>query len=651
MIIQSLWAKQSAKFFCISTKEDDGSPKGKWKDNFFTKEEFGEIRQFLRDNADNDIYFCPHGFNRRARQKEEAIAPALCWADLDYADPRKMKPKPTIAFESSPGRFVGLWIIDKPVTESLNRRLTYHVDADHGGWDFTQVLRFPGTTNYKYDSRPRVRILWDDGPTYTFDKLDKMVPKEATPLEGEEGEELDPREVFDQHQKRIAPWARRELISGRPQPGKRSEMLWKLNHALLEAGLDSEEIYCLIKASPWNKFAGRSSEEKQLRREIDKVMSDHFNNFRKVEPKGHDKLQKRKLVEEEDEPEVDEDGKPKHKFLGKSMDEVEEEVLDWLWYPYLARGELSILEGDPGLGKSYMAQMIAGSIVDGRRLPTERPQMMKPVKGRIAYFDLENSAGSVTKVRLVSNGFTNLKDYRQEETPFSIDDDEVMDDVYDALEDFKPTLIVFDTLNTYLGKADSNNGKEVQQAMVMFKQLAKDFNCAVLVLRHLTKGGKGVAAIYRGQGSIAFTGMARVVMTCGRHPENRDITVMAVTKINVTKAPRAVCFQIQERPHEKSEFIWGDFVDLNSDEILEASKSVKDGKDKVVGNDIKVFLEEVLDAGPEEYSKIRRMADRRAISAKDLKEAAKAMGLDSIDILIRGKPVKHWGLPEDYARK
>src|SRR5690606_13806289 len=120
-----------------------------------------------------------------------------------------------------------------------------------------------------------------------------------------------------------------------------SEMIWKLQNTLVECGLTREECFILIKASPWNKFAGRRNEDDQLRRELDKIVNKHF------------------------------EGTPgeTYKFLAKSMEEVEEENLDWIWYPYLARGELTILEGDPGLGKSYLAQMVAGHLLDGKQLP------------------------------------------------------------------------------------------------------------------------------------------------------------------------------------------------------------------------------------------------------------------------------------------
>lgn len=643
MIITSLWAKQPGKFFCVSTKSEGG----KWRDHFFSRADLGQVRHFIKEHADENIYFCPHGFSRRARQKEEAVPPTMLYADLDFIDPRKIDPKlkPTIAIESSPGRFVGLWMTDEQIPESLNRRMTYALEADKGGWDFTQVLRFPGTTNYKYKSRPRVRVLWDDGPVYTVKKLDRILPKEDVEV-GEEGDGRTAREIYEQYERMLPPWLRREILSGRPSPGKRSEMLWKIEHGLIEAGLTLEETFTLIKSSPWNKFAGRHNEDKQLRRELEKIIGDHFKNFKPTELSPTDKLKEKraekKNVKADDEEE--EEGK-RARFLGITMDEVEEEELDWIWYPYLARGELTILEGDPGLGKSYMAQMVAGAIVDGRRLPQDKPTGQKPTQGKVAYFDMENSAGTVTKRRLVDNGVKNLKHYLQEETPFSIDDDEALEDVYEALEKLKPTLVVFDTLNTYIGKADTHKSSEVQQAFAHFRQIAKDFNCATLVLRHLTKSKGGDKAIYRGQGSIAFTGLARVVMTVGQLPEEPDVRVMAVTKINVTKPPKAICFTIQEMKGDRSQFVWGDYVNLSSDDIL--SGPAKKGSE---GNDVeeaKAFIQEVIADGPEEFIKIKRMAEKRSISTRTLKRAAQAVGVEEITTGPKSRQVVNWGLPDE----
>lgn len=635
MLIPSLWSKQPGRFFCISTRTEGG----KWKDHFFSKDQFSEIRLFLKEHSDEDIYFCPHGFERRARQKEEAVLPKMCWADLDYVNPHNLTPRPTVALESSPGRYVGLWLTDEPVTESLNRRLTYFVEADKGGWDVTQVLRFPSTINYKYDTRPRVRVLWDDGPTYTIKKLEKYLPQEQ---EADEESDEDAAELYERYHKSFPGWLRRELMAGKPQRGKRSEMIWKIENELIECGVTQDEAFVLIKASPWNKFRGRQNEDGQLRRELEKAVGHHFKNFKPnaVSLKGAEKNQKRKQDEKEDTGE-------KNRFLLKSIAEVQEEELDWIWYPYLAKSELTILEGDPGLGKSYLAQMIGGCIVDGRSPPVVKPMGKKPIQGRVAYFDIENSAGSVTKRRLIDNKVKNMKDYFQEEVPFSIDDEDALDEIYEALEAFNPTLVVFDTLNTYIGKADTHKSSEVQQAFAHFRQIAKDFNCSVLVLRHLTKSKGGDKAIYRGQGSIAFTGLARVVMTVGQMPEDPNVRVMAVTKINVTKAPKAICFTIDELPNDRSRFVWGDFVDLTSDDIL--SFSPKNGKGKDSGDhfeECKDFLTEVLDDGPIAQDRLKRMGEKRGYAFKVITKAAEAIGIEKFHVGKGDRKELQWGLPE-----
>ena len=623
-IITQLWKQQPGKFFCISTK----SAGGKWRDNFFAPDEFGEIKAFLRENSDKDIYFCPHGFNRRSRSKTEAVIPNLLWADLDFSDPTDRHVfkglKPTIAIESSPGRFVGLWKTKEPITESMNRRLSYHLEADPSGWDLSQVLRYPGTKNCKYSSQPLVRVLWDDGPEYSIKRIEKYLPEDD---EGdtEDGANLSPSAVFEEYESKMPRWVRRELLAKKTNGrADRSEMLWKLENACIEIGMSLDESFAVIKNSVWNKFAGRRNEDEQLRRELRKIVDQHF----KEKPKGASKL-KRGSDEEESKGEVE------RNFLLKfeSMDDVQEEKLDFLWKPYLARGEVSILEGDPGLGKSYLAMMLAGSIATGKKIPS--PYKGQPrVEGPVVYFDMENSAGTVTKPRLVQNGFTDFDgNYHVVQQPFSVDDEDALEYVYENLERIRPSLVVFDTLNTYIGRADTHKASEVAQAFGIFMQIAKDFNCSVLVLRHLTKGSG--PAIYRGQGSVSFGGLARVVMVVGVDPEDSDTRAMAIVKMNFAKPPQAMTFRIEERKGGKSEFIWGGYQNLSAQEILDASAAARqEGKQGQGIQDAMEFLEATITGAAVEVEKLYRMAEKRSVSRKMIDRAAEKMHIKKI---VKGK--------------
>lgn len=631
MLITKLWAQQPGRFFCIATK----SGAGKWKDHFFSREEFGLIKQFLKDNADHNIYFCPHGFNRRVRQKEEAVMPKMLWADLDFVNPENITPQPTIAIESSPGRYVGLWLTEETVTEDLNRRLTYHLDADHGGWDLTQVLRFPGTRNYKYSTQPRVRTLWDDGKVYKkLRHIEKYLPPEEIASDEEDGPSA--AEVFEAYHKKLPQWVRRELvakkITGRAD---RSEMLWKLENACIEAGMSIEEAFAVIKHSAWNKFAGRRNEEAQLKRELSKIVEHQF----KEKPKGADKLHRKSDYEESEEEKED---RGLFKFI--PMSQIKEEKIDWLWYPYLARKTLSILEGDPGLGKSYMAMMVAGAIATGRQLPCVK-KSKKTVQGGVVYFDIENNAASVTKVRLKYNGFDDMDNYYAVEQAFSIEDIDAIEEIYEYLEQIKPALIVFDTLNTYIGKADTHKASEATQAMNMFKNMANDFNCAVLLLRHLTKGTG--SAMYRGQGSVAFAGSARVTMCVGVDPEDHETRVMCIVKGNLAPMPGGLAFRIEGRKKDRSEFIWEDFNDYTAQQVLDASTSARaEGKQGTSIQDAMEFLEQTITGVTLEADRLYRMAEKRSIARKMVDRAASKMNVKLKIKKVNGKPVETWTIPE-----
>jgi len=606
MIIARIWAKQPGQYFCLSTK----SPSGKFRDHFFTRDEFPEIRDFLRDHKDSDVWFCPHGFKQKKRVKEFAVLPLLLWADLDEVHPAKLKLRPTIAFESSPGRHVGLWLMDSKVSEELNRKLTYSIGADISGWDLTQLLRVPGTLNYKYDDSPRVRVLWADGEKYSVQALERELPDAPSNI----AVTSDAAQAYQRWEGTLPHWCRRELITKTPpKEGKRSEMLFKLANTMLECGVPRADGVAMLQASVWNKYEGRRDEDRQLGRSWDKAVNKH------LKPK---KATKGSTVTDSDKD---------YQFISRSLADIEEREFDWVWYPYLARGEVTILQGDPEAGKSFISQNVSGHILTGKQLPCHVDGMPTP-KGVVVYFDLENTADTVTVKRMRWNGYHGemMKNFYQEEHPFSIDDDEAVDKVCEGLARVNPTLVVFDTLNTYIGKADTNQGAQSQQSFIRFKKIASQFNCAVLVLRHLTKGSRD-KAMYRGQGSIAFTGVCRVEITAGMHPTEAGLRVMARSKGNLTKRPPALTYEIIDRGNkqerDKSEFRFGDFEDLTAEDIVSViSKDDRDASAKAM-NDAQDFLGQQLSEGPKEVRSLVKMAEARAINDRTLRRAADQLGV------------------------
>jgi hypothetical protein len=223
-------------------------------------------------SIEDNMYFCPHVFDGSRRRSDNGGHPkATRWlhADLDEVDPRTIELKPTIAWETSPGRYQALWLLSEAVHESrfhdLNQRLTYYVGADKGGWSITKYLRVPGTRNLKYDSAPVVRLLWVKNHVYSPEQFDIYLPTVADPVPAN-SERLNSAAIV----KRLdLPSNVRAMLRARKAvEGQRSERLWAITLACLEAGATDDECLCVLQDTVWNKWAGFTNEERQLRNEI-----------------------------------------------------------------------------------------------------------------------------------------------------------------------------------------------------------------------------------------------------------------------------------------------------------------------------------------------------------------------------------------------
>jgi hypothetical protein len=614
-LVTRLWRDQPGSYFVICTKDH----RQRWKETFFAREELDRVDPFIRRNRDKDVYFCPHGLLVAERRKEYAVAGRLLWSDLDQVDPRTLDCKPTIAIESSPGKYVGLWKTDDIINEEMNRRLTYMIGADKSGWDFTQVLRVPGTINYKYTSTPVTRLLWSNGPVLQVETIKSSSSSSSSNNEGS-GLEGRASKIFSKWEKKLPRWVRAELLNGSGEVGRRSDMVWKLEQEMIERGIPQNDIFVLIKASPWNKFRGRRDEDHRLRTELKKSIGRRLNGGGII---GDDSARR---------------------LIFRRVGDVEEENIDWIYYPYLARGELSIFEGDPGIGKSYLAQIIGRYICDGEVLPSVEP---RKVSGEVLYFDIENNLSTTTKKRLICNDLKNVNNFIQCEEAFSVKDPNSMDEVYSWVDNHRPLLVVFDTLNNYIGGVDYTNASLVQDVFVKFQELARRYNVAVMVLRHLTKSTKE-KALYRGQGSIGFTAMARIVVSVGAMPEDTETKVFGITKLNVARHPPSITFTIDSLPDEKerkglSKLTFGGFVNLNSEQFINVPSTI--GGEK--GEAAKFLIKELI-SGPVMSKALVTSAESRGISQATLYRAAQSLGVVR-KIVGHGEDRSSiWSLPEKH---
>lgn len=590
-----VWRLQEPKegsFFCVTTLNIKNK---RWEDHFFTwpisKSKLSKFEsEYTQDKY--SLYFCPTPFMNPQRKKSYVIGSKLLWADLDEINPKDCEFKPQIAWKSSDERYASLWILEKfypaDVIERRNKAMSYAVGADKGGWDLTQVLRLPGTLNHKYSPPHRVRTLWFKKDTYRLDKLPEHIY-----------ENLDPREILKEYKKKIKPSTLRLLTAKRATEGKRSEVIWKLNNAMAEDGINAHVRFSLLKGSVWNKFAGRNDEDTQLMREIEKVESVNVLT-------------------------LDDDDKKSSDDNVIRMSDVEAEEVDWLWYPYIPLGKVTLLEGDPGLGKSWLTMALAAHISDNRKLLGARTR----ASGKVLLMSAEDGLGDTIRPRLdvLEANVKNIYAYAK---PVFLDEDGFAE-VEAEIEKIKPLLVIIDPIVAYMGaKVDLFRANETREIMSGLGQIAERHQCAILAVRHLTKGGKD-KSIYRGVGSIDITAAARSALMVGPHPEEKDHRCVCHIKSNL--APKGETIEYSLDAHRKMPFRFEGFCEFTPDDIMKANP---DAMSAQTNEEAEKFLVDKLKKHSVEEELLYRDGEACGITRKSLRKASEKLEIRKIK--VKGK--------------
>ena len=446
--LQNCWRAQRIKegqyvFVCTKSKQ------GKWRDiPLQWPLTPGWSQEYLND--DLDCYFAPNIFSFKRRLEKYAVGLNFIWADLDEVDPRSVWRKPSVAWQSSPGRYAALWRVKySQGKSSLGRAVTYACGADKGGWDTTQVLRIPGTINHKYKNKPQVELLWSSWLKGWSQEQLSVPAKVQLTLDD------DPMRMTD-----------------------RSRVLWSLMNDLKEAGYGATEIENLLVESEWNKFKNRT----KLKADIRRLWS-------KKELKKP--IRKRKT--------------PPHSIV--SLDTVKPEKITWLWEPYIPLGAITMVDGEPGSGKSWFILKLASQLSRGARLPGTRVK-----RGRVLMLNTEDSLSKVIVPRITA--------MKPDMTQISASDKlahREIDELEEIIAQIKPRLVVLDPIQAYLGSANMNSANEVRGQMQKLASLAEQYDCAVLCVRHFNKSGQGKST-HRGLGSIDFLAACRSALVVGPNP-------------------------------------------------------------------------------------------------------------------------------------
>lgn len=245
-----------------------------------------------------------------------------------------------------------------------------------------------------------------------------------------------------------------------------------------------------------------------------------------------------------------------------TLDRVEPEDVMWLWPGRIPLGKLTIIDGDPGLGKSLVSLDVAARLSAGKPMPDgAQPDIIGPAS--VVLLSVEDGLADTIRPRLDLAGavtrnvaaITSVPDAKGNDRPLVLPDD--WHHIEHVVNQHAARLIVLDPLMALLGgTVNSYNDQQVRLALTPGVQLAERTGAALVVIRHLTKadGGK---AIYRGGGSIGITGAARSVLLVGKDPqdETEERRIIASVKSNLGARPRSIAYRIAGGIHPSVQWL------------------------------------------------------------------------------------------------
>jgi len=224
-----------------------------------------------------------------------------------------------------------------------------------------------------------------------------------------------------------------------------------------------------------------------------------------------------------------------------SIADVERENVAWLWFPYIPKGKLTIMEGDPGIGKSFITMALAADLSQGR--PLWGQDRVAGAKQKVLLLSAEDGLGDTIRPRLEAMS-ADLHQIVAFNEPFNLHDSGLAS-LEQAIDSVKPAIVIIDPLVAYTsGAVDMHRANQVREFMKPLAQTAQNYDCALVVVRHLKKGSGGGKGLYQGLGFIDYTAAARSVLMVGI---NRDGTrVMAHVKSNLAKHGHTLAYELAE---------------------------------------------------------------------------------------------------------
>lgn len=321
--------------------------------------------------------------------------------------------------------------------------------------------------------------------------------------------------------------------------------------------------------------------------------------------------------------------RPTTKLRTVCFADVEPKPINWLWPDKIARGKLTLISGDPGLGKSLITVALASAVSTGARWPVGGGNA--PL-GSVVMLSDEDSKADTIRPRLDAAGADCSKVHGMQMVQEITEDGEILNRGFSLSTDIERlatrvkeigdvALIEIDPISAYLGGTDSHKNADVRALLSPLSQLAERFNAAVVVVTHLNKGSG--SAMYRSVGSIAFTAAARTAWAVTKDKDDPARRLMLPVKNNLGNDHSGMAYQVETAANDAPVVMWEpDPVEIDINEALSTESDDFRTERQEAGD----WLEIELNGQPIPADQLRKMAAAAGHSWITVKRAKKDIG-------------------------